>query len=111
VIAIPAPLVRRKWHQLIVHIRWTTRRNGIIEVWHRLKGRRAWNKTATLRGYPTVQWTDEEGPKAIASQTSDKIGAYRGHSTFPLTVWHDGFVRTTSFASAARALRFASGRH
>jgi hypothetical protein len=110
-IAIPAPLVRRKWHQLIVHVRWTPRRNGIIEVWHRLKGHRAWNKTVSRRGYPTVQWTAEGGPSALAgARTVDKIGAYRGHSTFPLTVWHDGFVRTTSFASAARALRFASGR-
>jgi polysaccharide lyase-like protein len=106
-IAIPAPLVRRKWHQLIVHVRWTTRRNGIIEVWHRLKGHRAWNKTVSRRGYPTVQWTAEGGPGALAgARTVDKIGAYRGHSAFPLAVWHDGFVRTASFASAARALRF-----
>lgn len=105
-IAIPAPLVRRRWHQLIVHVRWTTRRNGIIEVWHRLKGQRAWNKTVSRRGYPTVQWT-ALGRRAIAGTvTTDKIGGYRGHSAFPLTVWHDGFVRTTSFASAARALRF-----
>jgi Polysaccharide lyase len=104
-VAIPAPLARRRWHQLIVHIRWTTKRKGIIEVWHRLKGRRAWNKTVSRRGYPTVQWTAAEGPREIAgSVTSDKIGAYRGHSAFPLTVWHDGFVRTTSFISAARAL-------
>jgi hypothetical protein len=36
--------------------------------------------------------------------TSDKIGAYRGRADFPLTVWQDGFVRTTSFAAAAAAL-------
>ncbi len=104
-IAVPAPLAREQWHQLIVHARWTTDSSGIIEAWHRLKGTDSWNKTVTLRGYPTVQWTAEEGPQAIAdSVTSDKIGAYRGHATFPLTVWHDGFVRTTSFTATAAAL-------
>jgi hypothetical protein len=104
-IAVPAPLALEQWHQLIVHVRWATGSGGTIEAWHRLKGADSWNKTVTLRGYPTVQWTDEEGPIAIAgSQTSDKIGAYRGHSTLPLTIWHDGFVRTTSFAATAAAL-------
>jgi len=37
-------------------------------------------------------------------RTFDSIGAYRGHADFPLTVWHDGFVRTTSFAAAAASL-------
>jgi hypothetical protein len=104
-IAVPAPLALEVWHELIVHVRWTTDSAGIIEVWHRLKGGDTWNKTVSLGGYPTVQWTDDEGPEAIADAvTSDKIGAYRGHATFPLTVWHDGFVRTTSFAATASAL-------
>jgi hypothetical protein len=105
-IAIPAPLALEQWHQLIVHVRWTTDSSGIIEAWHRLKGASSWNKTVTLRGYPTVQWTPEEGPQAIAdSVTSDKIGAYRGRATFPLTIWHDGFIRSTSFTATASALQ------
>jgi hypothetical protein len=104
-IAVPAPLALEQWHQLIVHVRWTTDSTGIIEAWHRLKDGDSWNKTVSLRGYPTVQWTAEEGPQTIAGKnTSDKIGAYRGRATFPLTIWHDGFVRTTSFASAASSL-------
>lgn len=103
--AVPAPLALGVWHELIVHVRWTTDSSGMIEAWHRLQGDAGWIKTVSLRGYPTVQWTAEEGPGAIAgSVTSDKIGAYRGRADFPLTVWQDGFVRTTSFASAAAAL-------
>jgi len=103
--AVPAPLTLEAWHELIVHVRWTTDSSGIIEVWHRLQGGGNWVRTVALRGYPTVQWTAEEGPEGIAgSVTSDKIGAYRGRADFPLTVWQDGFVRTTSFASAAAAL-------
>jgi hypothetical protein len=111
-VAIPAPLARRKWHLLIVHVRWTTRRNGVIEVWHRLKGHRPWKRTVSRRGFPTVQWTAALGRQGIrGTVTSDKIGAYRGSSAFPVTLWHDGFVRTISFASAARALRYTSARH
>jgi hypothetical protein len=104
-LAVPAPMALAAWHELVVHVRWTTDRSGIIEVWHRLKGSGAWNKTVALSGYPTLQWTPDAGPQAIAdSITSDKIGAYRASADFPLTVWHDGFVRTTSFAAAASAL-------
>jgi Polysaccharide lyase len=103
--AVPAPLALEEWHELIVHVRWATNSSGIIEAWHRLRGGDAWGKTVFLRGYPTVQWTDDDGPQAIAgSVTSDKIGAYRGHATFPLTIWHDGFIRTNSFASAVSRL-------
>jgi hypothetical protein len=105
-IAVPAPLALGVWHELIVHVRWTVHSSGIIEVWHRLHGGRSWKKTVSRRGYPTVQWTAKHGPRAIVgSVTSDKIGAYRGRADFPLSVWQDGFVRTTSFAAAATALR------
>ena len=103
--AVPAPLALEVWHELIVHVRWTTDSTGTIEVWHRLQGGGSWVKTVSLRGYPTVQWTAEQGPETLAgSVTSDKIGAYRGRADFPLTIWQDGFVRTTSFASAVAAL-------
>jgi polysaccharide lyase-like protein len=104
--AVPAPLALEAWHQLIVHVRWRTDSSGIIEVWHRQQGESGWNKTVSLRGYPTLQWTADMGPNAITDMTtSDKIGAYRGSATFPLTVWQDGFVRTSSFAAAASALQ------
>jgi hypothetical protein len=104
-VAVRAPLALEAWHQLIVHVRWATNSSGVLEVWHRLKGGRSWNKTVSLRGYPTVQWTAGKGRRAIArSVTSDKIGAYRGRADFPLTIWLDGFVRARSFAVTARAL-------
>jgi hypothetical protein len=103
--AVPAPLAHGVWHELIVHVHWTVHSSGIVEAWHRLRGGRNWKKTASRRGYPTVQWTAKHGPRVIArSVTSDKIGAYRGHADFPLTVWQDGFVRSNSFAAAAAAL-------
>jgi hypothetical protein len=104
-LAVRAPLALDAWHELIVHVRWATNHSGVLEVWHRLKAGGSWNKTVTLRGYPTVQWTAKRARRAILrSVTSDKIGAYRGPADFTLTVWHDGFVRARSFASAVSAL-------
>jgi hypothetical protein len=84
------------WHDLIVHVRCATDSAGLVEVWHRLMGSSNRDKTVSLTGYPTLQWTADAGPEGIASSgTVYKIGAYRGQADFPLTVWHDGFVRTT----------------
>lgn len=103
--AIPAPLALDSWHALIVHVRWATDTSGRIEIWHRPEGATRWRKTVSLRGYPTLQWTAQRGPTAVATgNTSDKIGAYRGAADFPLTVWLDGFVRTRSLVAAKSAL-------
>jgi hypothetical protein len=103
-VAVPAPLTLGAWHELIVHVHHATDSAGVIEVWHRLKGQTAWKQTVSLRGYPTVQWTPERLSILSFNATVDKIGAYRGHAAFPLTIWQDGFVRTASFAAAAAAL-------
>jgi polysaccharide lyase-like protein len=103
--AVPAPLALGVWHELIVHVRWATDSSGLVDAWHRLKGSSSWTKTVSLTGYPTLEWTTDTGPEGIVSRTTaDKIGAYRGNADFPLSVWHDGFVRTSSFDAAAAAL-------
>jgi hypothetical protein len=102
--AVPAPLTRGVWHELIVHVHWTTDSSGVVEAWHRLKGQKAWRKTVSLRGYPTVQWTPDRLSILSYNATVDKIGAYRGSAAFPLSIWSDGFVRATTFAAAATAL-------
>lgn len=105
--AVPAPLKLGAWYELIVHVHWATDSSGIVEVWHRLQGKAQWTKTVSLRGYPTVQWTEERLSTLGFSGTYDKIGPYRGRASFPLTIWEDAFVRTTSFAAAARSLPIA----
>jgi hypothetical protein len=103
--AVRSPMQNAVWHQLVIHVKWATDSSGVIEVWHRVKGTAAWTKTVHITGYPTLQWTADGGPEAIgSSETTDKIGAYRGQADFPLTIWHDGFVRSRSFASAAAVL-------
>ncbi len=102
--AVPKPLALGVWHELIMHVHWATDSSGVIEAWHRLKGQKTWRKTVSLDGYPTVQWTEARLPILSYNSTVDKIGAYRGDSAFPLSVWLDDFVRATSFDAVAATL-------
>jgi hypothetical protein len=105
-IAARAPLGLNVWHEFVIHVRWAFDKTGVVEVWHRLRLHKIWYKTATLRGLPTLQW-NTRGPAEIAAdpgQTLDKIGVYRGYAAFPITIWEDGFVRTSSFAATAARL-------
>ena len=90
------------WHELVVHAHWAANSTGQIEVWHRVKGQPAWAKTASLVRLPDT--ADEPGREHSRAGTIDMIGAYRGQSTAPVSVWLDGFTRSQSFAAAASNL-------
>jgi hypothetical protein len=98
------------WHQLIVHVHWATGSDGMVEGWWRRKGTSNWQKTVSITGVPTEQWgTDVFGnvwtPSNLANEaTVDKFGAYRPQSTAPLSVYHDGWCRATSFDAAQSCL-------
>jgi hypothetical protein len=101
--AIPRPLKLGIWHQLILHVRWSTGTSGAIDVWHRESGQSRWRKTIGFRGYPTVQWSAVRA--AISAYgTNDKIGAYRGQASFPISIFNDGFCRASSFDAAESCL-------
>ena len=87
------------WHQLLIHVKWTNGGDGIVEGFHRLRGQTAWTQTVKFIGYPTLQRTATFTPTA-SDVTVDKIGAYRGAASFPLSVWQDNFCQATSRADA-----------
>lgn len=102
--AIPSPMRLGAWHQVIVHVHWATDSSGLVESWHRLKGRKVWRRTARLTGYPTVQWSAAKPPSS-EMLTSDKVGAYRGPASFPLTLWNDAFCVASSLKAAKGCLK------
>jgi len=91
------------WHQVLVHVKWAKDNSGLLQVFHRRRGESAWEQQVNLSGKPTVQWTTILPPDP-ANWTADKIGAYRGHSTVPLSVWHDNFCVATTRALAESCL-------
>ena len=103
------------WHLLMIQVAWATGKTGSVTAWHQRQGETAWTKTVALRGIPTMQWgtgitgasmdangKDRQGdPKEI----SDKVGAYRDRSPYPLTVYNDGMLIGDDTALVARRLQ------
>ena len=87
------------WHQLLIHVKWTNGNDGVLEGFHRLRGETTWTRTAALSGFPTLQRTSTYTPVA-SDRTVDKIGAYRGRASFPLSIWQNNFCQATSMAAA-----------
>ena len=91
------------WQQWVVHVHWAADSSGLVQGWWRPRGG-TWAKTVNWGGYPTVQWTSAQPPNTNYT-TADKIGAYRGPATFPISIWQDGFCVAKSFAAAASCVR------
>jgi polysaccharide lyase-like protein len=94
----PARFATEVWHDLLVHVVWSTQASkGLIEGFHRQRGGEWAQTVPPFTGKPTVQW--EPGQTVPpAYSTVDKIGAYRGANSTPLSIWHDNFCRGSTRA-------------
>jgi hypothetical protein len=90
------------WHDVLVHVVWTTDPSeGLIEGFHRQRGGQWAQTVATFTGKPTLQW--KPGQTLHPTDTTiDKIGAYRGSHQTAISVWYDNFCVATT-RSAAQA--------
>jgi PA14 domain/Polysaccharide lyase len=93
-----------QWIQMIVHARWTRDSSGVVEGWYRYRGDSNWVKTVTQTGYPTVQWSDTSPCGSQNCATVDKVGAYTGAGSTPVTIWHDNFRIGSGFGSVAEVM-------
>jgi hypothetical protein len=100
----PARFALGVWHDILVHVVWTTDASkGLIEGFHRQRGGQWAQTVAPLTHKPTVQWT--EGRSLHPSEdTLDKIGAYRASHPTALSVWHDNFCVATTRSAAESCL-------
>jgi hypothetical protein len=89
------------WYEIVLHVHWASNSTGQIQTWFRQKGQTAWTQSTNLTGLPTVQWTTGHLP---ATTAVDKIGAYRGYSTAPVSVWFDDITSATSFNAVTAAM-------
>jgi polysaccharide lyase-like protein len=105
----PERFATEVWHDLLVHVIWSTNpAKGLIEGFHRQRGAAGalgqWaNTVPALTGKPTVQW--RPGTTVYPTNgTVDKIGAYRGPNATPLSIWHDNFCVAKTRAAAESCL-------
>ncbi|MEA2322533.1 MAG: hypothetical protein QOD81_2383 [Solirubrobacteraceae bacterium] len=87
-----------RWNDYVVRAHWSHRADGRFVVWHRVAGGR-WRRVLDFRG-ATAQYQNGEPIRMATAE-----GLYRSGTTRPATVYHDGFVRGTSF-DAVRAAAF-----
>jgi hypothetical protein len=109
----PGHLKLNVWHEIIMHVYYTLERDGVVQFWHRIKGRAPWKLRVSVAGnFPTLQTGNTAfGATVTASnidgwKSTDQFGLYRWMpETDAATIWADDWCRATSFVSAARCLR------
>jgi len=104
---VPPGMEQGVWHEVVMHVHWASDSTGQIEVWTRVEGQTAWTQTVEVSGIPTVQWDVTQG--CCLAQATDKVGAYRGYATVPVSVWLDDIVDGPDFATVAAAMPTAPG--
>ncbi len=110
-VKILSTLSKGRWNDFVMHVVWSARPTGSVEVFHRVQGTKQLRRVASIRRVPTFQWrSDSVGIGAYLL-----FGLYRGSSCREPTslgctgsrgeqptnvIYHDGFVRARTFAGA-----------
>jgi hypothetical protein len=88
-----------RWIDLVLHVRYSRRPTGSIEVWHRAQGE-AFTKGVDLERLETIQ---VDGKTGRAWSNYLKHGLYRKPDSKTNVLYHDGFTRGKSFGAVVRA--------
>ncbi len=112
VVPLLPTLSKGRWNDFLVHVRWSQHNDGFVEIFHRIAGEPSMRKLVSFQHVPTFQTTpDGRGvgtyllfglyrqsycpqPTQIGCTSSQGVQS-------PNTLFHDGFVRAGTYASAA----------
>ena len=93
------------WHSLLIHIKWSTSSNGLVEVWHRQGG----------HPFPHTPQAYVTGPDVL-TVAGDVLpvyaatGIYRSHTTTDQVAYYAGLTAGPTRTSALTAMGVAAGR-
>ena len=65
---LPTPLEGR-WNDFVMHVGWSTRNVGFVDVYHRVEGRRRYGSCASCREHADVS-SDQEGRESVRTCSS-----------------------------------------
>ncbi len=93
------------WHALLIHIRWSSSSDGLVEVWHR-RGSDSFPPTpqVSLRGPNVLTVAGHVLP--VYAET----GIYRSHTTTDQIVYYGGLTAAPTRTGALTAMTAAAGR-
>ncbi len=78
-----------KWNDFVIHVKWTTSDNGLIEVWHKLESDFEFAKVLDWHDIPTLQYKGDPDQPNIPYFI---LAHYRDESnTHTSVLYHDGF--------------------
>ena len=111
VVPLLPTLSKGRWNDFVMHVGWSSRNTGFVDVYHRVEGAVALRKLVSYRDVPTLQVTkDGKGTgvylllgiyRASYCAQPTQVGCTSGLGMQPpSTVYHDGFVRERTFGAA-----------
>ncbi len=107
-------LSKGRWNDFVVHVRWSTGRDGEVEVWHKLGWQHRLRRLIRLAGVPTFQWKASGEGVGIYFLFGLYRGSYCGQPTSlgctsprgeqpANTLYVDSFARASSFDGVREA--------
>ncbi len=86
-----------EWNDFVIHVKWTTGDDGLIEIWHKLESDDAFAKVLTWNQMPTLQY---KGDPANLNIPYLLLAHYRSAEDTHISVlYHDGFRMAESAAA------------
>jgi len=86
---IAKTLKTNTWNDFIIHVKWTTKATGVIEIFHKTEDQARFTKVLNLNNIPTLQYQENRDHPA---SPYFKLAHYRsGKNTHTSTLYHDGF--------------------
>jgi hypothetical protein len=87
------------WNDFVIHVRWTTSNNGLIEIWHLLEGEKKFTKVFEFLDIPTLQYkTNPANPDSPYFILAHYRSSFNTHTS---VLYHDGFRQATSAEALA----------
>lgn len=77
------------WNDFIIHVKWTTKPTGFIEIFYNNEEKGSFKKVVSLKGIPTLQYQEDINNPL---RPYFKLAHYRSDkNTHTSTLFHDGF--------------------
>ncbi|MEZ4234566.1 MAG: polysaccharide lyase, partial [Myxococcota bacterium] len=91
-------LNKGRWNDFIVRVTWQKSATGAVQVWHRVEGQTDYTLLLDLDGVPTLPWRNGDNDPADIYVLH---GLYRNDTNVVNTLYHDNFVRGTTWTDVA----------
>ena len=99
---------KNTWNDFIIHINWTAKPTGTIEIFHKTEDQEKFTKVLNLKNIPTLQY---QLNNSLPASPYFKLAHYRSSvNTHKSTLYHDGFRQGRTRQSIESGQLYRLGR-